>query len=588
MNPKTFVLMLLAAALAGAGGWFAARHRSADGSSAPTPASTERKILFYQSAMHPWIKSDQPGRCTICGMALTPVFEGEKGFDVGEGITQLGSNSIQVIHVQSDAVQRRPLLRSLRVAGTIDDDDTRHRIVSAYIEGRIDKLAVNYVGAEVVAGQPLATFYSPILLAAEREYVTLLKRSSAASATTRASEHQLMLAAAAQRLKRLGASDPQIAALDQKGDTDLHTEILAPMTGTVVARQVYEGQYVKEGDKLFELADFSTMWFLFDAYERDLSWIKAGLKVEVTTPAVPGEVFLGAVVFIDPNLKEMTRSAKVRVELGNPLVEANGQKRRKLFHKLYADGAVKLEVPEVLAVPRSAVLSPGGQAVVYVDKGGGSYEQRQIKLGRLGDEFWEVLDGLSEGERIVTSGNMLIDAQAQLNQSVNQTGGPAPAAPRDKESGGPLNETQLKAAKEFLSAAAGVAQALSADNLDEFNQQAVKVHTAMPALLNAFGPVENWRPRLQKLEAAGHLEKAADLKAARKEFLPFTASVVEFARKLRAEQPEFSSVKIYQCPMTDKAVPGAAKIGQWIQAAGPLRNPFFGAEMLDCGTEVKP
>src|SRR5438093_1097795 len=211
--------------------------------------------------MHPWIKSDKPGRCTICGMELAPVYEGEKGFDAGEGVTTFGSNIIQVIHVESDEVKRRPLRRSLRVAGTIDDDDTKHRLVSAYVDGRIEKLAVNFVGAEVNAGQPLATFYSPMLLNAERDYVVLIKQRSTSANAQLGVEHQRLVEAAAQRLKRLGLSDAQIAELPNKPESDIHTRILAPVSGTVVARHVYEGQYVKEGEKLFELADFSTMWF---------------------------------------------------------------------------------------------------------------------------------------------------------------------------------------------------------------------------------------------------------------------------------------------------------------------------------------
>src|SRR5436190_13411380 len=156
------------------------------------------------------------------------------------------------------------------------------------------------------------------------------------------------------------------------------------MSGTVVSRNVYEGQYVKEGERLFEIADFSTMWFVFDAYERDLNWLRAGQKVEISTPAASGKIFQGTISFIDPNLKEMTRSAKVRVEVPNPLVETDGRKHRELYHKLYAQGVVQIETPEVVAVPRSAVLAPGAQALVYVAREGGAYERRQVKLGRVG------------------------------------------------------------------------------------------------------------------------------------------------------------------------------------------------------------
>jgi hypothetical protein len=151
-----------------------------------------------------------------------------------------------------------------------------------------------------------------------------------------------------------------------------------------------------------------------------------------------------------------------------------------------------------------------------------------------------------------------------------------------------LTGSQQKAAQGFLALAATVTKALSGDKLDEFNQEATKIHAALPQLMKAFEIAEAWHPLLQKIEAAGHLEPASDLAAARKKFFPFSQAVVEFARRLRAQESDFKSVKIYQCPMANQAVPGAPKVGFWIQAQSPLQNPFFGAEMLDCGTEVKP
>ena len=585
MNAKIFFGLLLVAALAATGGWLAAKHWP-HRESPPAPSAGGRKILYYQSAMHPWIKSDKPGKCTICGMELAPVYEGEKGFALAEGLVTLNSNSINVVHVQTAEVRRRSLQRTLRVAGVIEENDSRHRILAAYVDGRIDKLHVNYVGAEVEQGQPLATLYSPTLLNVVREYLALYQQHNASPSLEIQQVNERLVAAGAQRLRQLGLTARQIEALPQRSEPDIHTEIVAPMSGTVVARHVYEGQYVKEGDKLFEIADFSTMWFQFDAYERDLAWIKIGDKVDITMPASPGKVFSGTVSFLDPNLKEMTRTARVRVEIANPLTDENGRKRRELFHKLYADGVVKVDLPEALTVPRSAVLSPGQQPLVYVDRGAGTYEQRRLKLGRAGDDFWEVLEGVNEGEHVVTTGNLLIDAQAQLNQTVGQPG-PAPEMTRDTEAAPALVGGQQKAAQEFLTLAATVTKALSSDKVDEFNQHAAKIHAALPELMKAFENAPAWHPWLQKIEAAGHLESASDLAAARKEFFPFSQAVVEFARRLRLQEPDFKAVKIYQCPMVNQAVPGAPKVGFWIQAQPPLQNPFFGAEMLDCGTEVK-
>lgn len=592
MKAKIILLCAITAAIAATGGWFAARKFSAAHSHEPaSPAGSGRKILYYQSAMHPWIKSDKPGRCTICGMELSPVFEGDKGFEAGEGFTTLGSNIIQVISVQSEEVRRRPLQRVLRVAGTIDDNDARHRVVSAYMDGRIDRLAVNFVGAEVVAGQPLATFYSPVLLAAEREYAALLKRKFASDSPSLIAGHDRLVAAAGQRLKRLGLTDAQIAVLAAKSDDDIHTELLVPVSGTVVARHVYEGQYVKEGEKLFEIADFSTMWFLFDAYERDLAWLKMGQSVEVSTPAAPGRTFAGKVAFIDPNLKEMTRSAKVRVELPNPLVATNGQSHRELFHKLYAEAVVRLEIPEVLAVPRLAVLAPGPQAVAYVDKSGGAYEQRRLKLGRIGDDHWEVLDGLAEGERVVIAGNMLIDAQAQLNVGVSQTPEQAQqtngAASEVTGALPALSKEQYEASHALLNLADALTAALAADKLSDFNQHAAKTPGTVTALTTTFAGDNPWRPLLNALNAAVPVASANDLKSARKNFHSFSEAAVAFAKALRRQKGDFKSLKIFRCPMTKDSFPGAPRSAEWLQLKPEIRNPYFGAEMLDCGSEVK-
>ena len=198
-------------------------------------------------------------------------------------------------------------------------------------------------------------------------------------------------------------------------------QVLAPVAGTVITRNVYEGRYVKEGELLFEIGDFSKMWFVFDAYERDLPWIKVGAEVEIITPALPGRVLRAPIVFIDPNLNMETRSAKVRVVLENPPLAA-GSPRRELLHKLYAEGRIIAESAPTLTVPRTAVLWPAGKPVVYVDKGDGAYEARQVQVGGSGDAVWEIAGGLTEGERVVTSGNLLLDGQAQINSPPDPPG----------------------------------------------------------------------------------------------------------------------------------------------------------------------
>ncbi|MEK7780736.1 MAG: efflux RND transporter periplasmic adaptor subunit, partial [Verrucomicrobiota bacterium] len=215
------------------------------GKSKPADPKSERKVLYYQSAMHPWIKSDKPGRCTVCGMELTPIYEGESGIDAGGDMISLSASSIRVLNVQTMEVKTQALTKTLTVAGTIDDDDAKHRVLSAYIPGRIEKLHVAYVGAEVKAGEPLAEFYSPMLLQTEREY-----RAIASSTNSD------LRAAVASRLRQVGLTPEQIEALPTKPADAITSQILAPISGTVTDKSIYAGQYVQEGEKLFEIADF--------------------------------------------------------------------------------------------------------------------------------------------------------------------------------------------------------------------------------------------------------------------------------------------------------------------------------------------
>ncbi len=568
---KTLPTILLTLALAIPATWFVTRklhHANPGSAAASAPAKAERKLLYYQSAMHPWIKSDKPGRCTICGMELTPVYEGDPGFDASGGdVVPLTQTMIQVMNVQTAEAQLRPLKKTLTVAGMIDDDATRHRVLSAYIPGRVQKLYVNYMGAEVKERQPLAEYYSPTLLQAEREYRTLSGE---------------LRAAVSLRLLQMGLTAEQIESLPQKPGNKLTSQILAPIGGTVVAQNVYEGQYVQEGERLFEIADFSTMWFQFRAYEQDLPWIKPGLNVDVTTPSLPGRTFSGSVTFIDPNFDEATRSTKVRVELDNPLVEG----RRVLLHRLYADGLVHLEAPEALTVPRTAVIETGPEAVAYVDQGGGAYARRVLKLGRRGDALVEIVSGLNAGDKVVVNGNLLIDGQAEMNRAFAQM--PEQPAPDMMATNlMPLTQLQKQAVEGFVKAADTVSAALAKDDVAQFNAAGPDAMKATEALVDAFKDRKELADVLKHLSDARHLHGAADLPAARKAFHPFSnaaARLLEMAGNDPGPQP----FDLFECPMVDRAIPGVPKKGRWVQVAGrDIGNPYFGAEMLDCGMKVK-
>ena len=561
---KSVLLVLLTLLVAVPLTWFIAYRQPHSHDPVPGKESGERKVMYYQSAMHPWIKSDKPGRCTICGMELTPVYEGDRGFDAAGGgdVVPLSHDMIHVMNVQTAEVQIRPLKKTLTVAGMIDDDATRHRVLSAYIPGRIDKLYVNYVGAEVQEGQPLAEFYSPGLLQAEREYRIVTGE---------------LREAAAFRLRQMGMTPSQIEALSRKPAQALTSQILAPIGGTVVSQNVFEGQYVQEGERLFEIADFSIMWFQFNVYEQDLPWIRPGLKVDVSTPSHPGYVFSGKISFVEPNLDASTRSTKARVELENPRSETG----HRMLHRLYADGLVHLEAPEVLTLPRAAVIHTGGEPVAYVDAGGGAYARRALKTGRRGDEFIEVLAGLEAGERVVVNGNLLMDGQAEMNRAFG-----AADASMDKPSAS-LTDSQKEAVKRFIVAVDRVSEALAKDDVAGFNAAGSEVIKETESVAGTLKGRPDLEDILEHLSAARHLHGARDLPMARKLFHPFSNAAARLLQLLR-EPSETLGFEIFECPMVDRAIPGVPKRGRWVQVQGRnLANPYFGSEMLDCGVKVK-
>ena len=357
-----------------------------------------------QCPMHPWVKSAHAERCTLCGMELVAAAAG--GAAPGDGVrgasVMLAPGSVDALGVRTSPVARRPLVRTLRISGMIGEDESRHGVVSAPVEGRIDGLPMNHEGQTITRRQPLATMFSRTLLAAAKDYREALPEGGARLETAR------------RKLEQYGLVWEQIKAIPDRQPDDLYFGILSPLSGTIVKSYVAEGQHVKEGEKLFEVADFTRLWFHFLVSEQDLPLLKPGQVVTLRTASLPGETLRSRVAAVSPNLDEATGLGKARVVLENP--------ERRLRNGLFAEGLVELEAPEVLAVARTAVLWPGAVPRVFVEKEPGLFEQHEVELGRLGDADWEVTGGLKEGERVVTHGNVLIDGQARLNL-------PTPGAP---------------------------------------------------------------------------------------------------------------------------------------------------------------
>ncbi len=529
------------------------------------PGEDARKIKFYQSPMHPWITSDQPGNCTICGMKLAPVYEGEEGFGAKDGQIKLSPDSVSVLGVTAVPARRLDLTKALRFSGILEDDENIHRVIAAFYDGRIDQIQVNHVGQYVEKGQPLASIYSPELLYVVREFQNAMRGRNDSIARN-----------SAQRLVQYGLSSEQVTGLAKQPETVYTIDLLAPISGTVITKKAYKGQYIKTGEPLFEMGDLSRLWFHAEVYERDIADVRIGQKAILRTPTVPGRDFEGVVTFIDPNFDQKTRTTKVRIEVDNPPADGDSHGLSRLLpHRAYAEADIMANLGEALVVPRSAVLRDGRRAVAYVQVAGGQYEQRTVKTGRVGDEGIEILEGVKEGEMVVAQGNLMIDAEVQLRHGAQM---PAPAV-----SAAPLGPQKEAAA--FLAQLAKISDALAADDA----VAAVQAGRALPGLAATVpsGGEAAFDATVEKLKTLRDVPAGGDLKAVRRSFLPWSLAGADLALALRRGGQD-PGVHIFECPMTGDSFPGAPPAARWVQAGEDTRNPYLGAEMLACGGEVQP
>jgi RND family efflux transporter MFP subunit len=382
-------------------------------------AAEDPDVDYYTCTMHPSVHSHDPhGKCPICSMNLVPVMKkGLAGKTTAQTAVASPNNEFEVpverqqqIGVTYATAERKPLRRTVRTVGSIVQDRTRQWEFVARAEGYVQKLYVTSPGEPVEAGQPLLTIYSPDLSTAERELVNLLNtRDRATSADGRASNERL-IEAARRRLEQWNVTAEQIADLEKTRNSSDNITLHSPFKGVVGSVPVEQGRKVAVGDQLVDVADLSVVWVWADFYEDDLSMLGKGQKVRLTTKSYPNRNFEGAVSLIVPFVNTASRTTKVRIDIPNADFE--------LRPGMYVNIELEIDRGEGLAIPAGAVLPTGSRSLVFVGKGEGRLEPRLVHLGpRYGDSY-EVLDGLKEGESVVSSGNFLIDAESKVQGAV--------------------------------------------------------------------------------------------------------------------------------------------------------------------------
>ena len=325
------------------------------------------------------------------------------------GMVEVPAGTRQLIGVRSAPVGVAILGQDIRAVGTVVYDERQLSQVTLKTPGWVREVFVNSIGRPVRKGEPLFTFYSPDLLSAQDEYLGALKTQDevAASPLDEAKTNAAVLVASArERLRLWDLTDQQIATVARLGKADPVLTIYAPSSGIVLTREAFPGKYVEPGITLYELANLSTVWVMADIYESEVAAVTVNQSATASFAAYPGEAFQGKVAYIYPSLNAEARTVRMRLELRNPGL--------KLKPGMYGNVTLHTEAIKTLVVPKEAILETGLRQLVFVDRGEGHYEQTAVKLGRRSQDSVEVLAGLKEGDRIVTSANFLLDAESKL------------------------------------------------------------------------------------------------------------------------------------------------------------------------------
>ncbi len=547
----------------------------------------------WTCSMHPQIREDGPGQCPICGMDLIPVAGTpvtNAGADIGiEGAVQMTSSAMQIANVQTVTVQRAEPTKEIHLSGKVEADERNVGEITARFAGRIEKLYINFTGQEVKRGQALASVYSPELVTAQKELFEAAKfRESNPS----------FYEAAVNKLKLWDLSDRQIQNILESQEVRYNFNVLAPQSGTVVARNVSAGDYVQEGQSLFEVANLNQLWVVFDAYESDLPWIQEGNEINFTVESLPGQTFTSKVTFIDPVISPQRRVAEVRTEVKNDqTASASG----KLKPQMFAQGILESTLPGVedaLVIPKTAVLWTGKRAVVYVKQPGieqPTFAYREVVLGPEAGEYYLVSEGLEAGEEVVANGVFKIDAASQLQGKVSMMnpGGEAISTGHDHD-GMAMQEAEMVATEaydevdqQFTKQLASVVDpyldlknALVASDAEQAATAAKQTQQALEKVemtLVAGKAHQQWMDYLNAMEETLiTIGQNTTLDAQRTAFALLSTVLYQSIRQFGVTGLD----AYYQyCPMANDNQ-GA----YWLSASKKIRNPYFGDTMMSCGS----
>ena len=544
-------------------------------------------VEYWTCSMHPAVRSDEPGACPICGMDLIPARADDREMD--EYTMEMSEAAVALARIRTTPVFRGKPEKHIRLPGRITVDERRITNVTAHFPGRIRDLMVDFTGAPIRKGEPMATIYSPELVSAQRELLEALKRQDRLPG---------MVESAREKLRRWELTEAQIREIEERGEVRTDLEILSPVDGFVLTRNISREQHVQEGSVLFEVADLAQVWAVFEAYEEDVGWISTGNPVTFELRAAPGQKMNAAISYIDPTVNPNRRTIRVRADIENP--------DRRLKPEMLARGVIVAELPEeALMVPASAVLWTGPRSILFVldtEAERPRFEAREVTLGpRSGDDY-VIAEGVEEGEHVVSHGTFRVDSEFQLADRFSMMNRePGRGAPIVHDHGPPdehdHDDVIIGAPPEDLRGE------VPDDFREEFTQLLFEyidikealvesdLETALQAGEDFIEALESigkhrmrgdahmaWMVFYDNIHAHGQaLTNATDLEEARNEFRFLSNIMIEATTSLGADDDFYHQF----CPMAfdDQG-------GSWISDEAAIRNPYLPETMLRCG-EVK-
>ncbi|OEK05709.1 efflux RND transporter periplasmic adaptor subunit [Roseivirga misakiensis] len=533
---------------------------------------TEDENGLWTCSMHPQVRQSEAGSCPFCGMDLIPASNEESGDPT---ILKMSNAAMQLANIQTAVIGSSKTASAIRLNGKIKVDDRLVNLQTTHFKGRVEALYKGFEGDVVEKGEKVASIYSPELVTAQEELIAAKKL---------ADSNPVLLDAARKKLHHWKLSMDQIMEIEKSSEPLRNFDLLSDYSGVVTKKIVNNGTHLHEGGGLMEVTDLSSLWAVFEVYERDLNTVSVGQKVRFTTSR-SNEEYVGTISFISPNVDPKSRIVEVRADVSN--------RNQKLKPDMFIEATIFAGIDDGLQVPKSAVLWTGKRSIVYVkipDESG--FQLREVTLGESNGDTYLIEDGLEKGEEVVVNGAFTLDAESQLkgnnsmmNPLSSKTGSEGEGfkeveLPEFKDLSGNIGEQFKEELSALSSEYITLKDAMVLGNGSEIRKAGVLVENAIQQMVfnNESNTVQEYWEPLQDImnKSLDFITTTNDRDAQRLEFINLSKALINAVKSFGTSFE--SPLYIQYCPMANND-----KGATWISKEEKIINPYFGDVMLNCG-----